>query len=150
MTRILSALFLFLAAPFAVADPPAHVVRIGTPKIVAIPSSAAPAPPAGAPVNLDSGKFLWLDVTGYDGNIEWDFSLPGSTVIPSDASAKYWGGVKQGESSPRWHSIPEGVIPFAGTTKTRVSQGFLGSLRGRKKANYPFSTVLFRPAFQRS
>lgn len=117
MTRILSALFLFLAAPFAVADPPAHVVRIGTPKIVAIPSSAAPAPPAGAPVNLDSGKFLWLDVTGYDGNIEWDFSLPGSTVIPSDASAKYWGGVKQGESSPRWHSIPEGVIPFAGTTK---------------------------------
>ena len=81
------------------------------PKIVASPGASAPMPAAGTPVALDAGKFLWLNLDGFDGPVAWDF-LGGSFVaLPPEGDGPAWAGWKQGDTGFAWHRVPPGRFP---------------------------------------
>lgn len=101
------------------------------PKIVATPVAA---PPAGSPVVLDVGKFVWLDLSAVAGPISWDFSTPGIVALPPDGSGEVFGGVKQGGTAPEWHKSPsKTAVPCLGVSEGTVTVSAWGVVDARAK-----------------
>lgn len=136
--KVLSAVAaLLLVASLPASEPAPNLPQ--PPKIVASPAAPVaeqPKLPVGAPVPLDPGKFVFLDVTGAQGPITWEFSTPGViALLPDGATAvDYYPGVKQGESTPAWHKAPtKSSVPCLGVKQGAVTVSAWGVLDGRAK-----------------
>lgn len=133
--EVLALLLVVLADPVPAPDRPSQ------PKIVASPTSAVVQPviPVGAPVPLDAGKFVFLDVQGHTGPITWEFSKTGIVALLPDAPAgaavsDHFPGIKQGESAPAWHKAPsKTAVPCLGVSGGSTTISAWGVLDGRAK-----------------
>lgn len=110
-------------------------------RIIASPTTAVvqPAIPAGTPVPLDVGKFVFLDVQGHSGPITFEFTSPGVVALLPEPPAgavvsDHFAGIKQGESSPQWHKSPSKTsVPCLGVAEGFVKISAWGVDAGRAK-----------------
>lgn len=103
------------------------------PKIVSSPGPTVQMPPAGSPVAVDPGKFVWLDLAGYSGPVTWSFTADGIVDFP-DGTGEVWGGHKQGESKAAWHKAPsKTAVPCLGVNPGSVTISAWGVVDGKAK-----------------
>lgn len=122
-------------------DPLPAPDRPAVPRIVASPTSVQPVIPAGTPVALDVGKFVFLDLTNYTGPVTWEFSVPGVVEFypepPPGAAKDYYPGTKQGELVGTWHKPPSpAAVPCYGIktgSVTVAAWGVVGTPARAKK-----------------
>lgn len=117
---------LFVGLPLSAADPVPPGDKAVVPKIVASPSQPVQVTPPGVPTPCDVGKFIWLDVSGFAGDVSWDFSAPGIVSLypeaPPGAAKDYYPGVLQGESANVWHKAPsKTAVPCLGVKEGSVT-----------------------------
>jgi hypothetical protein len=133
---------LFMVAPSARAAEPIPPAEQKQPaRIVASPTTAVvqPAIPAGTPVPLDVGKFVWLTVENHSGPITFEFTAPGVVALLPEPPAgavvsDHFAGIKQGESSPQWHKSPsKTAVPCLGVAEGFVKISAWGVDAGRAK-----------------
>lgn len=120
------------------ADPVPAAEQKQPARIVASPTTAVVQPtiPVGAPVPLDVGKFVFLDVQGHAGPITWEFSTVGIVALLPDGAtpADYYPGIKQGELTPQWHKSPsKTAAPCLGAKQGNVTISAWGVADGRAK-----------------
>lgn len=116
---------LLVGVSFA-ADPITTAEQKQPARIVASPATVVEQPKPGVPVPCDVGKFIFLELTGYRGDVSWDFSASGIVALlpdaPAGATAEYYPGIKQGESAPVWHKLPSKTsVPCLGVKEGTVT-----------------------------